>query len=59
LVDPTTLGVGEGAKLVLSVGGFEEELKVLEALVAQENAKEAEGGDGVEVKAIEKDGVEA
>ena len=58
MVDPTTLGVGEGAKLVLSVGGFEEELKVLEALVAQENAKEAEGGDGVEVKASDKEGVE-
>jgi len=46
LVDPTTVGVGEGAKLVLSVGGFEEELKVLEGLVAEEKAK----GTEVELK---------
>jgi hypothetical protein len=59
LVDPTTLGVGEGAKLILSVGGLEEELKVLEKLIAEERAKEAEGEDEAEVKAIEKDGAEA
>jgi hypothetical protein len=59
LVDPTTLGVGEGAKLILSVGGLDEELKVLEKLVAEERAKEAQGGDGVEVKASDKEGVEA
>jgi hypothetical protein len=57
LVDPTTLGVGEGAKLVLSVGGFEEELKILEALTAKEKAKGTEvdlktGSD--EVKAGDK-----
>jgi len=44
LVDPTTLGPGEGAKLVLSVGGLEEELKVLEGLqVANHSGIEGEG----------------
>jgi hypothetical protein len=57
LVDPTTLGVGEGASLVLSVGGFEKELKVLEGLIAEEKAKGTEvdlktGSD--EVKAGDK-----
>lgn len=42
LVDPTTLGVGEGARLVLSVGGLMEELKVLDGLVADDKAKSAE-----------------
>lgn len=45
--------------MILSVGGFEEELKVLEKLVAEEKAKGTEDGDEAEVKAIEKDGMEA
>ena len=53
LVDPITLGVGEGAKLVLSVGGFEEELKVLEGLAVEEKDRDksavaAESETGVE-----------
>jgi hypothetical protein len=59
LVDPTTLGVGEGAKLILSVAGLDEELKVLEKLVAEEKAKGTERGDEAEVEASAKDGVEA
>jgi hypothetical protein len=43
LVDPTTLGPGEGAKLVLSVGGLVEESKTLESLQTAENST-AEGG---------------
>jgi len=62
LVDPTSLGIGEGAKLILSVAGFEEELKILEALTAKEKEKgtmaESETGNGAEVKVVEKDGVE-
>lgn len=42
MVDPTTLGPGDGAKLVLSVGGLEEELKVLEGLQVT-NYSEVEG----------------
>ena len=42
MVDPTTLGPGQGAKLVLSVGGLEEELKVLERLQVS-NHSEVEG----------------
>jgi len=62
LVDPTTLGVGEGAKLVLSVGGFEEELRVLEGLAAEEKEQgtevELKTGDG-EVKGKAEEGSEA
>ena len=47
MVDPTTLGPGEGAKLVLSVGGLEEELKVLESLQAAKHS-EIGGGGGEE-----------
>ena len=65
LVDPTTLGVGEGAKLVLSVGGFQEELKVLERLAAEEKNKEksavTESETGVETsgRLAPKEGSEA
>ena len=41
LVDPSTLGAGEGAKLLLSVGGLMEKLKVLESL-------ESESASGVQ-----------
>jgi len=48
--------------LILSVAGFEEELKILEALTAKEKEKgtmaESETGNGAEVKVVEKDGVE-
>lgn len=43
LIDPTTLGVGEGAKLILSVAGLGEELNILERLLAEEKAKAPEG----------------
>jgi hypothetical protein len=51
LVDPSTLGVGEGARLILSVGGLEEELKVLEGLVAEKDKGIAAESEG-EVKAM-------
>jgi len=51
LADPTTLGVGEGAKLVLSVGGFEEELKVLQGLAAKKKDKSAVAESETEVEA--------
>jgi hypothetical protein len=46
LVDPTTLGPGEGAKLVLSVGGLEEELKILDGLAKVMEKAEVEGEVG-------------
>jgi hypothetical protein len=58
LVDPTTLGVGEGAKLILSVAGLDEELKLLDGLVAEKDKGIAAESEG-EMKAIEEDGVEA
>jgi hypothetical protein len=62
LVDPTTLGVGEGAKLILSVGGLEEELKVLEGLMSEEATKgtevEPEMGNKAGLEANDKERVE-
>ena len=48
LVDPSTLGAGEGAKLLLSVGGLMDELKVLESLESgSTRAVQASGGEAV------------